>query len=73
MFITVQNIQKKLDIGKWNLQIQIRTAEMHEASEYGIAAHWLYKEQGNSKGKMSSEDKLIDSTPISFAIATVPS
>jgi GTP pyrophosphokinase len=41
------------------LEVQIRTREMHEHAELGVAAHWRYKESGtSSKAEGEYEDKI---------------
>ncbi len=43
-------------------EVQVRTWDMHQVAEFGIAAHWAYKEANNTTGKKSNvvvtDDKL---------------
>lgn len=41
------------------LEVQVRTQEMHRFAEYGVAAHWRYKESGSSNFSAQKYDEKI--------------
>ncbi|SFN87710.1 RelA/SpoT family protein [Mycetocola miduiensis] len=47
--------------GGKSVEIQIRTHEMHQHAEYGVAAHWKYKENvnGKSAGAKANENDMV--------------
>ncbi|MCL4446476.1 MAG: bifunctional (p)ppGpp synthetase/guanosine-3',5'-bis(diphosphate) 3'-pyrophosphohydrolase [Actinobacteria bacterium] len=56
------------------IEVQVRTAEMHRRAEYGIAAHWGYKEREDSSADMAWMQRVADvdqetTDPIEFLAA----
>jgi len=42
------------------IEVQVRTAEMHRRAEYGIAAHWGYKEREGASSEMAWMQRIAD-------------
>ncbi len=61
------------DEGAIPFEIQIRTEEMHNFCEYGVAAHWIYKEKGGSKPtKQDGNSKMLAMKKVSAAAPIQP-
>ena len=56
-----QSIHAVFEVGGQMIEIQIRTKEMHEMAEYGLASHAVYKEKGDRHIAAAERIRLVES------------